>query len=98
MKGYWIILGSNVTDPDAQQEYGRLWGPIGKKYGATVKVLDTSIVLKEALHSSRVLVVEFPTHADALACYNDPAYVEAKAFATRASKRELLIVEGELAF
>lgn len=98
MKGYWIILGSSVTDADAQQEYGRLWGPIAAKYGAKVKVLDTGLVLKEALHSSRVLAVEFPTLADAQACYNDPAYVEAKAFANRASKRELLIVEGELAF
>lgn len=98
MKGYWIIFGSHVTDTEAQQEYGRLWGPIGEKYGAKVKVLDTSTVLKESLHTNRVLLVEFATYADAQACYADPAYVEAKAFATRASKREVMVIEGDLVF
>ena len=30
MKGYWIVLGSDVTDPDAQQAYGKLWAPIAE--------------------------------------------------------------------
>ncbi|MEW5511327.1 hypothetical protein [Pseudomonas asiatica] len=34
MKGYWIILGTAVTDTQAQQEYGRLWAPIAEHYGA----------------------------------------------------------------
>lgn len=41
MKDYWIVLGSSVTDADAQQECGRLWTPIAAKYAPKDKVLDT---------------------------------------------------------
>lgn len=94
MKGYWIILGAEVTDSDAQQEYGRLWKPIAEKYDAKLKLLDG--VLKEASASKRVLAVEFESYEQAKACYEDPAYTEAKVFALRASKRELIIIEGLL--
>ncbi|MCY1296523.1 hypothetical protein D9M68_877710 [compost metagenome] len=95
MKGYWIILGSDILDAESQQEYGRLWVSIGEKYGATLKVLGED-ALKESLHSSRVIAVEFASYADAKACYEDPAYVKAKEFAVRASRRELIIIEGEI--
>jgi uncharacterized protein (DUF1330 family) len=95
MKGYWIVLGAEVTDLEAQQEYARLWRPIGEKYGAQLKSLDAE-ALKEAGGSNRALTVEFESFAQAKACYEDPAYTEAKAFALRASKRQLIIIEGEL--
>ncbi|KKZ87608.1 hypothetical protein RPHASCH2410_CH11210 [Rhizobium phaseoli Ch24-10] len=31
MKGYWIIIGTEVSDQEAQSEYGRLWQPIAQK-------------------------------------------------------------------
>lgn len=96
MKGYWIILGAEVTDPEAQHEYARLWRPIGEKYGAQLKSLDPE-ALKEVGGSSRALAVEFESYAQAKECYEDPAYIEAKAFALRASKRQLIIIEGDLA-
>jgi uncharacterized protein (DUF1330 family) len=96
MKGYWIILGTGVTDKDAQQAYGALWAPIAEKYQAKLKTVDASSVLKERRDTQRVLVVEFPSHEAAIACYEDPAYQEAKQFALRASNRELLILAGEL--
>jgi len=95
MKGYWIILGAAVTDTQAQQEYGRLWGPIAEKYGAKLKGLDPG-ALVEAHTSTRVLAVEFESYAQAKACYEDPAYTEAKAWALRAYRRELIIIEGDL--
>ena len=96
LKGYWIIFGSDVVDPDAQKEYGRLWGPIGEKYNARLKVLDAGSLV-ESLSTKRVLAVEFPSYEQAKACYHDPAYVEAMQFALRGSRRELLIIEGDLA-
>lgn len=85
MKGYWIILGTTVTNTQAQQEYGRLWAPSAEHYGARLKALD-----------STALAVEFDSYAQAQACYADPAYSEAKAMALRAYRRELLIVEGDI--
>ena len=43
-----------------------------------------------------MIVVEFPSLELAKACYADPAYVEARRFALRASNRILVIFGGEL--
>jgi len=55
------------------------------------------LLLKEARNTSRVIIAEFPSYEMAKACYEDPAYQEARQFALRASKRDLLIFEGEIA-
>ncbi len=31
MKGYWFILGTDITDEEAQQKYGKLWAPLAEK-------------------------------------------------------------------
>jgi uncharacterized protein (DUF1330 family) len=95
MKGYWIISMGDVTDADAQKQYGALWAPIAAKYQAKVRALDAG-ALKEKCFSSRVVLVEFPSLDAARACYDDEAYQAAKVFALRAAERELLIVEGDL--
>ena len=96
MKGYWFILGTDITDEEAQQKYGKLWAPLAEKYQARLNPTKIPPMLKEARWSSRLIVVEFPSYQQANACYDDPAYQEARQFALRASKRELLIFEGEL--
>lgn len=97
MKGYWLVLGTEVSDQGAQSEYGRLWQPIAEKYRARLNPLEVPPLLKEARDTHRVVVVEFPSYELARACYDDPAYQEAKRFALRASNRQLLILQGELA-
>jgi uncharacterized protein (DUF1330 family) len=97
MKGYWLILGSNVEDQAAQERYAALWKPIASRYEASVRVLDATAVLKEAHSTKRVLAIEFPSIELARACYEDHAYQEAMLFALKASHRELLIIEGDLA-
>lgn len=96
MKGYWLVLGTEVTDPEAQAEYGRLWAPVAAKYGATVRRGDDAPALLEAGDKSRVLLVEFESLAKARACYEDPDYQAARAFAMKAATRELMIFEGDL--
>jgi uncharacterized protein (DUF1330 family) len=78
-------------------KYGALWAPLAEKYQAKVKVLDSASALKESLGTRRVVMVEFPSLEAAKACYDDPAYQAAKEFAVKASKRELVIVEGDIA-
>lgn len=65
------------------------------KYQAKINALGADALL-ETHDTNRVLTVEFPSYAQAKACYEDPAYAQAKAFALRASRRELIIIEGEL--
>jgi uncharacterized protein (DUF1330 family) len=97
MKGYWLILGTEITDQAAQSEYGILWKPIAEKYRARINPGKVSPVLKEARDTARVIVVEFPSYKIARACYEDTAYQQALRFALKASKRSLLMFEGELA-
>lgn len=96
MKGYWVILGTAVADQGAQEEYGRLWKPIAEQYQAKINPTIVPPVLKEARNTSRVIIVEFPSYETALACYEDPAYQEAKAFANKAAQRDLLIIKAEI--
>ena len=96
MKGYWIILGTAVTDQAAQEEYGRLWRPIAEKYEAKINPATVPPVLKAARDTARVIIVEFPTYETAVACYEDPDYQEARKFANKAAKRDLLIIKAEI--
>ena len=96
MKGYWLILGTEITDASAQKDYSRLWAPIAAKYQARV-VSGKTALLQEARDTTRTVIVEFPSYEMAKACYEDPAYHKARQFALRASRRDLLIFEGEIA-
>ena len=44
MKGYWVILGTEVTDNVAQAEYNRLWAPNRGKIPLTPQSDDSSAV------------------------------------------------------
>lgn len=97
MKGYWMIVGTVVTDTELQQEYGRLWAPIAEAYGARVIRGDRAPVrLEGRADSERLLLVEFPSLERARACYDSPGYQKAKAIALRASTRDLILFEGDL--
>ena len=97
MKGYWVIIGTDVTDQNAQAEYVRLWKPIAEKYQAVINPSDAPPALKEFRDATRLLVVEFPSYELATACYEDPAYQEARQYAFKAARRELIIFKGDLA-
>ena len=96
MKGYWLVLGTEVTDAAAQKAYGALWGPIAERYGARLIRDPEALEAREVRDASRVLLVEFPSFEAAKACYDDPAYAEARAHALRAAKRSLVLVRGEI--
>jgi uncharacterized protein (DUF1330 family) len=96
MKVYWLILDTEITDQVAQDEYSKLWAPIAEKYQARRNRTKVPLLLKEARNISRVFIAEYPSYELAKACYEDPAYQEAREFALKASKRNLLIIEGDL--
>lgn len=97
MKGYWLILGTPVTDEAAQKEYGALWAPIAGRYGARLVREQDAVEAREVRDATRVLLVEFPTFEAAKACYDDPAYGEAREHALAAAERSLVLLRGEIA-
>ena len=94
-KGYWLILGTEVTDGEAQAEYGRLWAPVAARYGAKV-IREAGPELAEArADTARKLMVEFPDLATAQACFADPDYKAAAVFAHKAASRDVLIFAAD---
>ena len=94
MAGYWIVRSSAVRDEAALAEYGTLWGGIGPRFGAEIIAGKGQIDTREGEVYPRQLVIRFPSFADAVACYEDPAYQAAIPVALRAFDRELSILEG----
>lgn len=97
MKGYWLILGTEISDAEAQAQYGKLWAPIAERYGARLNPTTVPAALLESRNTARVILVEFPSYEAAKACYEDPDYEVAKAFALKASQRDLVMLAGDLA-
>ncbi len=97
MAGYWVVRTSDIADEEAYQEYSRHWAPIAEKYGASFLVGPQGRhEAREGPDFPRVLVVEFPSYEQAVACYDDPDYQESLPFSRICfTERDLVIVESE---
>ncbi len=93
MAGYWMVK-VRVTDPDAYAEYAKRVPPVVKRYGGRVLVRGGSATTLEGEDYPRNVVVEFESYDQALACYNDPEYQDAKSYQDGAAERIFSIVEG----
>ena len=97
MKGYWLILGNRSDHQAAQGEYSRLSAPIAEKYRARLNPTKVPPLLKEARNTVRVIIAEFPSYEMAKGLLRGSGLIrEPRQFALRASKRDLLILEGVL--
>lgn len=94
MAGYWVVRGGEIRDPQALQDYSKLWPPIAARYGAEIIAGKGAIETREGPDYSRQLIVRFDSYQQALDCYEDPEYQAAMELVRRAYDRELSIVEG----
>jgi uncharacterized protein (DUF1330 family) len=92
-KGYWIAR-VDVSDLDAYKKYAVANQIAFKKYGAKYLVRAGAFEAPEGLARSRNVVIEFPSYAIALECWNSPEYKEASAYRKGASEAEIVIIEG----
>ncbi|MEL6519615.1 MAG: DUF1330 domain-containing protein [Pseudomonadota bacterium] len=92
-KGYWIA-NNIVHDAEVYEQYKAANAGPFAKYGARFLVRGGTQEVQEGPGHPRCVVLEFPTYADALACYNDPDYQAAKAIRAEVSDGTLIIVEG----
>jgi uncharacterized protein (DUF1330 family) len=92
-KGYWIarVTVKNQADYD---EYRRRNAIAFSKFEAKFIVRGSGA--KSVFGTSRPhnVVLEFPTHAAALACYESPEYQEASQFLKKGCEVDLIIIEG----
>jgi len=91
----YIIADIEVTDPVRYDEYRKLAGPAAQRYGGKYLVRGGAHELLEGDWSpNRVVVLEFPSVAQAKAFYHSPEYAAARAARKGASRSSLIVVEG----
>jgi len=90
------VLGEiEVTDPTAYAQYGRQVPATIEKYGGRFVVRGGKVeALEGGWLPKRLVVLEFPSMAQALAWYRSPEYAPLIALRQKASRGKLVAVEG----
>ena len=92
-KAYWIARVT-VTDPDRYKGYADLAPGAIAKHGGKFLARGGKSESMEGESRPRNVVIEFPSLADAVACYRSADYQAAKAKRKGAGVAEIVIVEG----
>lgn len=92
-KGYWVA-SVDVTDPDGYKAYVAANAEAFRKYGAKFLVRGGKSEAVEGKLRARVVVIEFPSYEQALACYRSPEYRRAMTFRQGKSQADIVIIEG----
>lgn len=95
MAAYWLAR-SRITDPVEYKKYTDLVPGILAMYGGKVLARGGKYQIMEGPEDfHRFVVIEFPRHEDAVACFESPEYKLAAAFRRAgAGVVENVIVEG----
>ncbi len=91
-KGYWIARVT-INDQAAYDEYRRRNAVAFAKHGATFIVRGGGECVFGTSRQHNV-VLEFPTHEAALACWRSPEYQEASQYLKKGCEVDLVIAEG----
>jgi uncharacterized protein (DUF1330 family) len=92
-KGYWIAH-VDISDPEGYKAYVAANAEPFKKYGAKFLVRGGKSECVEGKLRSRLIVLEFPDYAKALACYRSPEYEQARQLRLGNSEADLVVIEG----
>ncbi len=91
-------MGGDVPfgeNPEAWQAYAKLAAPAIQGAGGRFLIRNKPVKTYEAGMNERVVLVEFDSLDQALACHDTPAYKEAlKALGTGNIERDMRVVEG----
>ena len=94
MKAYWIAIYKDLKNPENIKKYAEKAAPAIKKYNGTILARGGKVETIEGNPSPRTVLIQFPTMADALKCYNSPEYQEAMKIGNGEFNRHIQIVEG----
>jgi uncharacterized protein (DUF1330 family) len=92
-KGYWVGR-IEVHNDEGYKPYAAANPAIFKKFGAKFVVRAGKFECPEGQSRSRNVVIEFPSYADAMACYKSPEYQANIKVRQPHSIVDLLIIEG----
>ena len=92
-KGYWIAH-VDVTDPEGYKAYLAANAAPISKFGGRFLVRGGTRDVVEGKVRARTIVLEFPSHEAALACFRSPEYQAAAAVRKGTAELDLFIIEG----
>jgi uncharacterized protein (DUF1330 family) len=93
-KAYWISAYRAVRNPEAFAAYARLAGPALEAAGGRFLARGLPAKVYEAGLEQRLVILEFPSVAQAIAAHDSAAYQEALRALANGAERDLRIVEG----
>ena len=94
-KAYWVVCYHSIKNQDAFQAYAKLAAPAIQAAGGKYLVRGNPAKVYESGMNQRVVVIEFATVQQALACHDAAGYREAlKHLAGDVVKRDMRNVEG----
>lgn len=92
-KGYWIA-NLNIKEQSAYDEYRKRNAMAFKKFGGKFIVRGGDYECPIGAARKHNVVIEFPTHDQALACYRSPEYQDASQYLKRGCEVDLVIIGG----
>ena len=93
MKGYWIAR-VNIKNKEAYKSYAQKAKPAIEKHQGRYLVRGGKQKILEGANLERAVIIEFPSMAAALECYNSKEYAEAKSYREGNAEFHGVIVEG----
>ena len=91
----YVIAEIDVVDPAAYEDYRKQVLAVVTKYGGKFLVRGGTVESKEGgWVPKRIVVLEFPTMAQAQKFYDSPEYTPLIKLRQKASKGKLILVEG----
>ncbi|MGU3540702.1 DUF1330 domain-containing protein [Methylobacterium sp. A54F] len=92
-RGYWIVR-VDVRDAEAYRDYAAANGAAFAQFGGRFLVRGGAFEAVAGTARARNVVVEFPSYADALACWNSEIYQAARARQKGGAEADILVIEG----
>jgi uncharacterized protein (DUF1330 family) len=92
-RGYWIVR-VDVRDAEAYRDYAAANGAAFAQFGGRFLVRGGDFEAVAGTARARNVVVEFPSYADALACWNSEIYQAARARQKGGAEADILVIEG----
>ena len=93
-KAYWVVFYRSISDQEKFAAYAKLAPAAVQAMGGRFIVRGPAAQAYENGLKQRVVVIEFPSLAQALAAHDSPAYKEALEALDGAADRDMRVVEG----
>ena len=92
-KGYWIAR-VDVHDAESYKDYVAANGPALAQFGGRFVVRGGAYEAPLGTARQRNVVIEFPSYATALDCWNSQVYQDARAKQKGGADMDLVVIEG----